>query len=116
MFAGAAFAGWYTYVTPGGSNGPDGQRWFSLQGAYSEAIDGDGTNPVDLVIFASFGGAFGHEGIATTTPVGTATLSFESCDHALLAYAFTDGDLTGRTGILDLVRLGHASENCKLMP
>ena len=41
--------------------------------------------------------------ITTAQPVGTATLSFDTCSSGQLSYTFTDG--TGRTGTIPLTRL-----------
>jgi hypothetical protein len=103
------FAGWYTYALDGIAITEKGQRWFSVQGG-----SGSGHSPMSLVLAESTGGAFATDGPATTTQVGTATLTFASCQQATLDYEFTDGDLAGTRGTLDLTRLGATPKNCSL--
>jgi hypothetical protein len=109
-FMGAVFVGWYTYAPDGASSGVAGQRWFTAQGNYGSG------GPVPLTVFESTGGAFDTEGAATTVPVGTATLIFASCERATLDYVFTDGDLAGRSGTMDLSRPGATPASCELTP
>ena len=104
------FVGWYTYSL--GHEGGDAsqQRWFSAQGAYQV-----NTNQMDLTVYSSTGGEFDSSaGIVTTQPVGTATLTFLTCFDATLDYTFTDGELAGLSGTIDLTRLGAALESCPL--
>ena len=56
-----------------------------------------------LTIYQNTGGNFNAPPITTPQPVGTATLSFDTCTSGQLAYRFTDG--TGRTGTIPLTRL-----------
>lgn len=109
--SGEVFVGWYTYAPHGSAASAEGQRWFSAQG---ETESGSGESPMSLVVFESTGGAFNTDGRVTTTPVGTATLTFASCQQATLDYAFTDGDLAGSSGTLNLTRLGVAPRGCSL--
>jgi len=109
-FMGSVFVGWYTYAVDGADNGVAGQRWFSAQGGYGSG------GPVSLDVFESTGGVFDSDGAATTSPVGTATLTFASCESATLDYAFTDGDLAGRSGTMDLSRLSATPTSCQVAP
>jgi hypothetical protein len=52
--------------------------------------------------------------VVTTSPVGTATMTFLTCFDATLDYAFTDGELAGIGGSIDLRRLGAALTSCPL--
>jgi hypothetical protein len=52
--------------------------------------------------------------VVTTSPVGTATITFLTCFDATLDYAFTDGELAGVSGSIDLTRLGTALTSCPL--
>jgi len=112
-FLNNAFAGWYTYAADadfGAGSGVSGQRWFSLQAGF-------GATPLLwLGIYESTGGVFDSDGVATTMQVGTATLTFLKCDHATLEYAFTEGELEGRSGTIDLARLGAPPTSCDLRP
>ncbi|HJT96672.1 MAG TPA: hypothetical protein VJ696_00010 [Rhodanobacteraceae bacterium] len=102
-----AFFGWYTYAINGSADVEASQRWFSAQAPYTV-----GSTTMDLVIYASTGGSFGFPGGVETTPVGTATLTFTSCTAATLDYAFTSGEMSGKTGTIALTRLGAPPASC----
>ena len=103
------FIGWYTYAADGASAGAEGQRWFSAQSPYTV-----GTRTMDLTVFESTGGIFDSStGTVATVPVGTATLTYVSCTSATLDYAFTAGDLNGRSGSIPLSRLGATPASCQ---
>jgi hypothetical protein len=103
-----AFIGWYTYAASGESSGAAGQRWFSAQSTYTA-----GSNTANLTIYESTGGIFNSPaGVVTTDPVGTATLTYTSCNAATLDYTFTAGELNGRTGTIPLTRLGRTPVSC----
>ncbi|HKE48807.1 MAG TPA: hypothetical protein VKB52_12145 [Rhodanobacteraceae bacterium] len=101
------FIGWYTYAMSGEAAGAAGQRWFSAQAPYTV-----GTRVMDLTVYASTGGIFDSSGGVTTTPVGTATLTFASCTTGTLDYAFTAGELDGQSGSIPLTRLGATPASC----
>jgi hypothetical protein len=101
-----AFVGWYTYMADGEDAGPEGQRWFSAQESYSDPTS------IDLEIFVSTGGVFDASDPVTTTLVGTATLSFQSCDAATFEYSFDDGEFDGESGTINLTRPLAAPESC----
>ena len=104
----AAFIGWYTYAADGASAGAAGQRWFSAQAPYTA-----GAASIDLTIYASTGGTFDSSaGTVHTDAVGTATLTYTSCNDAELAYMFTAGELNGRHGTIPLSRLGATPASC----
>jgi hypothetical protein len=104
------FIGWYTYTLGHEGGDVSQQRWFSLQGPYDV-----GTDQMDLTIYASTGGTFDSGStVVTTSPVGTATITFLTCFDATLDYAFTDGELAGVSGSIDLTRLGTALTSCPL--
>jgi hypothetical protein len=103
-----AFVGWYTYAVNGEASAVHGQRWFSAQGPYAT-----GSATMDLVLYASTGGAFDEPGGVTTAPVGTATLRFTSCASATFDYAFTAGEMSGRSGTIALTRLGAPLTSCR---
>ncbi len=106
---GQAFFGLYTYAVNGSTNPPHSQRWFSAQAPYEI-----GTRTIDLVLYATTGGAFDSPGGATTVPVGTATLEFLDCATATLTYAYTAGELSGRSGTIALARLGVQTASCPM--
>jgi len=101
------FVGWYSYAENGEGEGESGQRWFSGQGPYTV---GDRTLP--MTIYTSTGGLFDTGGGVTTTPVGTATLTFTSCTEGTFDYAFTAGELSGKSGSIPLTRGGPAAQSC----
>ncbi|HEV7490096.1 MAG TPA: hypothetical protein VGO25_04780 [Rhodanobacteraceae bacterium] len=103
-----AFIGWYTYAASGASNGAAGQRWFSAQSDYAA-----GSNTASLIVYASTGGIFNSSaGVVSTDPVGTATLTFTSCNDATFDYTFTAGELSGTSGSIALTRLGTTPAAC----
>jgi hypothetical protein len=104
------FVGWYTYAADGETQGVGGQRWFSAQGSYEV-----GSTSMDLTLYASQGGTLDSGATPVTTdPVGTATISFADCSTALFTYAFTSGELNGRSGSIPLTRLGLPLASCDL--
>ena len=96
--AGSVFGAWYTYdVTAGGV---DTQRWYSLQGGYPATAQGV-TTTADLTIYQNLGGTFDAPPSTFAVPVGSGTLSFDSCTTGAFTYAFDDG----RTGTVFLQNL-----------
>ncbi|UXI69321.1 PQQ-binding-like beta-propeller repeat protein [Tahibacter amnicola] len=101
------FMPWFTYGTTR-VNHPSGQRWYTLSaGAVAEAA-----TSVEMAINESAGGQFTAGPAGTTTRVGTATLTFDSCDKASLRYRFDTGEKAGLSGVLSLDRLAAASADC----
>lgn len=96
-----ATAFWFTFADQAG--GPEGQRWYTAQGDYSEGDSG-----VEMTVFMTTGGEFDRRPpTPETTPVGEMTLVFQSCTGAMLSYDFNlDGDATKRVqGVVPLNRL-----------
>ncbi len=105
------FAGWYTYManaTP--SSGAAGQHWFTLQATFKPGT----STPNSIGIYESSGGVFNAPATVQTTQVGTANLAFNSCTSATLKYTFTAGANSGKTGTLDLTRVGAVPSGCHL--
>lgn len=71
------FGGWFTYGAAAGS----AQRWFTLQGEV-EGIEGE------VGLYYSEGGAFDATQPATTTRVGSASVSFADCNYGQITYHF----------------------------
>jgi len=92
---GLAFVSWFTYDAVVG--GPERQRWYALGGP---VVSGQASS---LTIYQATGGNFNAAPIVVANPVGTATLSFDSCVSGQLSYYFTDG--SGRTGDIPLTRI-----------
>lgn len=93
---GLALVSWFTYDSVGG--GAERQRWYTMSGP---VVSGDPN--ASLTIYQNTEGNFDAPPITNASPVGTATLSFDSCTSGQLAYAFTDGSV--RSGTIPLTRL-----------
>jgi hypothetical protein len=105
---GHVFLGWYTYAAAGGATDVTGQRWFTAQAPYTV-----GTTTIDMTVYASTGGAFdSSNGTVQTDPVGTATLTYTSCDSATFDYTFTAGELNGSSGSIPLSRPSRTPSSC----
>jgi subtilase family serine protease len=105
------FAGWYTYAAdaaPG--SGAAAQRWYTLQSTYAAGA----ATLDDVGIYETTGGAFDRPAPTSTVRVGNARLAFHSCSSATLDYAFTSGANAGRSGTLQLSRLGAVPDGCRL--
>ncbi len=107
------FAPWYTYALNGSQFGavPSSQRWYTLQLA---GVDPAATSFHDIAIHSTTGGVFDSSHPTVTTRVGSADLVFQTCGSATLTYAFDAGENTGRTGSIDLVRVGPVPAGCTL--
>jgi len=104
-------AAWYTFDPNGQAiGGGASQRWYTLQANFtpgSKTIAG-------IAIFTRTGGVFDNGAAATQAQVGTATLVFQNCSAATLTFSFTAGSSAGRSGAINLVRLGPAPLGCNL--
>jgi hypothetical protein len=87
---------WFTYDDVAG--GAERQRWYTLSGSVVS-----GQPSAALTIYRNIGGNFNAPPLTSAQPVGTATLSFDSCTSGQLIYDFTDG--SGRASIIPLTRL-----------
>lgn len=104
----AAFVAWYTFAPNAAADaGVAAQRWFTGQAVYDR-----GERNIALVLFSSTGGVFNSSEGVTTIAVGTAELSFASCNAATLTYAFNVGEMAGRSGSITLVRGGATPGAC----
>ncbi len=92
-------ASWLTYDVVAG--GAEHQRWYSLSGTVVS-----GQTQVALTIYQNTGGNFNAPPITTAQPIGTATLSFDSCTSGELTY-----NLMGRASTIALIRLMQ-NETC----
>jgi len=103
-----AFVGWYTYALAGQTEGVLGQRWITGQAPYTV-----GSNTIDLTLYDTIGGTFDSDlTTVTTTPIGTATLTYTSCNSATFDYTITSGELAGQTDTIPLSRLGSSPASC----
>jgi hypothetical protein len=92
---GSLFGAWYTYDATAG--GTDTQRWYSLEATFQP----DDTTAM-ITIYQNIGGNFDALPATTAAPVGSATLTFFSCELALFAYNFESGP-SGATLIQNLL-------------
>jgi plastocyanin len=90
------FVAWFTYeqaatAAPGGAPkiGASDNRWLTAQGNYPE-----GSNSTTMSLFKTGGGRFDQGGGTTTTPAGTLTLEFTSCNTAIATYSLIPEFLT----------------------
>jgi hypothetical protein len=93
---GIVLATWFTYDNFVG--GAERQRWYTLSGPVAS-----GQTQVLMTIYQNTGGNFNAPPATTALPVGTATLSFDSCASGQLIYNFADG--SGRASTIRLTRL-----------
>lgn len=104
-------AAWYTFDPNGQAiGGAASQRWYTLQANYttgSKTVTG-------IAIYTRTGGVFDNSAAAAQSQVGTGTLVFQNCNAATLTFSFTAGSSAGRTGTINLQRLGSAPAGCNL--
>lgn len=99
------FAAWYTF-SPNGQQigGAASERWFTLQlGGFTPGT----TTANNIPIYATTGGVFDSPAVVQTTPVGTASIAFQSCTAMTLTYAFASGENMGLSGTVNLSRPGY---------
>jgi YVTN family beta-propeller protein len=91
---GSTQVSWFTFDPVAG--GADRQRWYALSG---NMVSGQAN--ASLTIYQNTGGNFNAPPITNGVPVGTATLSFDTCMSGQLSYHFNDG----RAGNIPLTRI-----------
>jgi hypothetical protein len=101
------FVPWFTYTQAGG-NDPANRNWFSLQG-----VANTGATSANLTIYTNDGGTFAS-GTTSSQPVGTGTLTFTDCNQGTLEYHFNGDTNGGASGVISLVRLTPAADDCVL--
>ena len=104
--AAVVFFAWFTYLPKEPPYG-EGQLWYTGQGPF---FVGPRTLPVTL--YETLGNSFdsGDPHLAFNGPVGTATVTFLSCDTAQLA--FTLNSSITRAGTINLSRVGPTPAEC----
>ncbi|MDJ0655360.1 MAG: hypothetical protein QNJ40_14455 [Xanthomonadales bacterium] len=95
------FAAWFTFRgdPPGKDMGKgmgNDHRWYTLQGSYAESA-------ADLQIFSTTGGLFDEASETATVTVGSATLTFDSCEQARLSYQLDSPARSGTIALSPLV-------------
>jgi len=102
------FAGWFTF--PSSSSDPYAQSWYTLQGL----IEPNAPRGSGIPIYQSSGGLFDGPTPTTTVPVGDVDITMHTCSSATLTYRFTGGGNAGRSGTIELQRLGTAPAQCSM--
>jgi hypothetical protein len=106
--SGALFVTWYTYAANGAAAGAAGQRWYTAQAAFTT-----GMRSIPVTLYETTGGVFDTGAPKpTTTAVGTGTVTFASCTAASIAYNFTGGGNAGKSGAIQLTRVGPTPAGC----
>ena len=104
----ALFFAWYTYAPNGAAAGAAGQRWYTGLGNFAA-----GARSVAVQLYETTGGVFNAvTPAASTVAVGTGTIAFQGCAGLTLAYAFTSGSMSGKTGTQTLQRVGPVPAGC----
>jgi protocatechuate 3,4-dioxygenase beta subunit len=103
------FLSWFTYALSGETSGAAGQRWFTAQSNGYAA----GDHSINLTLYTSTNGTFNSSATTVSTvAVGSATLTYSSCGAAVLSYAFTSGEFSGKSGDITLQRTGATPSAC----
>lgn len=98
------FAAWYTYAPlTEGLTGLAGQRWFTLQ---SDSYTPRNLNLSNVPIVLTSGGIFNTPTAVNNVQVGSADITFGSCNTMTLKYTFTQGEFSGLSGIIEERALG----------
>jgi hypothetical protein len=105
----ALFLAWYTYANNGAAVGAAGQRWYTAQAVYTT-----GARLIPITLYETTGGVLDAPTTPppNTIPVGTGTLAFQGCANATLAFNFTGGSSSGKSGSISLVRVGSVPSGC----
>lgn len=114
---GLVFFGWATYAPNGAAAGTAGQRWYTgqsiidKQSARAVLVLGQ---PFAVQLYETTIGVFDATAPSgpTTAKVGTATLTFDSCETATLGYSFVGGSSNGSAGTISLTRVSPLPRVC----
>ncbi|HET6546730.1 MAG TPA: hypothetical protein VFG55_08305, partial [Rhodanobacteraceae bacterium] len=99
------FATWYTYAPASeGLTGAEARRWFAMQASYVPGDLAFGSVP----IYTATGGVFDQPGDVTRQVVGSANLTFTSCNTMIFDYIFDAGEFAGLHGTINEQRLTPA--------
>jgi hypothetical protein len=105
---GLFYGAWFTFGPDPAEPGPEGQRWFTLEG---QAIGSTGA--LATTILRTVGGSFDDEP-ALAVRIGSAVITSQSCDELLLTYEFLDeegaGEFRDVSGEITLRRLGPCTD------
>ena len=101
----------FSYAPAGQASDADRHRWFSVQADLS-TTGAAGAQDVSATLYELTGGVFDAPPAPTITPVGSATLHWESCGELSFSYAFSGGSASGQSGSHRLQRLGALPAEC----
>jgi len=102
------FLAWYTYAPGGASAGAAGERWYTASGNYVA-----GSRSVAVQIYETTGGKFDDPAaVPRSVPVGTGTMAFQNCSSATLSYNFAGGSSSGKSGTINMTRIGPVPGGC----
>jgi pseudomonalisin len=106
------FAAWYTFKPNGEQiGGTESQDWYTLQ---TPSFTNGTTSLAGIPIIQTTGGVFDNSTPVSTTQVGSANITVQSCSAMTLTYHFTAGQNNGLSGTLNLQRLGPVPDGCSL--
>lgn len=107
--SGALFVTWYTYAAGGQNAGAAGQRWYTALAPFTA-----GLRSIAVTFYETTGGAFDHATVPApeSAAVGTGTVRFASCTSASIDYSFTAGGNSGKSGTIQLTRVGPTPAGC----
>lgn len=108
---GLFYAAWFTFAPEPAEPGPEGQRWFTMEGQTISP-----TGELATTILRTVGGSFDDDP-AFAARIGSAVLSSESCDQLTITYEFLDEESAGEfrdvSGEINLRRLGPCTDEEK---
>jgi hypothetical protein len=108
------FATWYTFAPNGQQiGGASSERWYTLQTGVGQFVDG-AAQLNDIALGETTGGVFNDPTSSTTVQVGSADIAFQSCNGLTLTYRFTSGTNQGKSGTINLIRVGPTPAACSL--
>jgi hypothetical protein len=111
-FTSNLFAAWYTFSLDGQhTGGGASQRWYTLQ---TNGFASGTASKSGIPIYSTSGGIFDNPATVQTTPVGSANISYQSCNAMTLTYTFTSGENQGQSGTVNLGRPVPATAACGL--
>jgi hypothetical protein len=101
---GLFYGAWFTFAPDPAEPGPEGQRWFTLEGQTISS-----TGALATTILRTTGGSFDDD-TAIAARIGSAVITSESCDELVITYEFLDEESAGEfqdvSGEITLRRLG----------
>jgi hypothetical protein len=102
------FLAWYTYAPGGAAAGVAGERWYTASASYVP-----GSRSIAVQIYETTGGKFDDPAaVPHSVVVGTGTMAFQSCSSATLSYNFTGGSSIGKSGTINMTRIGPVPNGC----